>query len=96
MNPGKGSVIGQRIPVEHNRLTVSEIVLIHEPAVGYMEMMEYKNSARGHLITLENKGTMGSYLEEMIQGTTMKQRAYGTFVSSEMHAETIDQLVSLL
>ena len=31
----------------------------------------------------------------MIQGITMKQKAYGTLVSSEMHAETIDQLVSL-
>ena len=31
----------------------------------------------------------------MIQDTTMKQKAYGNLVSSEMHAETIDQLVSL-
>ena len=60
-----------------------------------MEMVEYINSARGHLIALENKDVMECYLEEMIQGTTMKQKAYGTFVSSKMHAETIDQLVSL-
>ena len=95
MNHGKGSVIGQLIPVDHNRLTVSGTVSIDEPAGGYMEMMEYKNSARGHLISLENKGAMESYLEEMIQGTTMKQKAYGTLVFSEMHAELIDQLVSL-
>ena len=38
---------------------------------------------------------MECHLEEMIQGTTMKQMAYGILVSSEMHAETIDQLVSL-
>ena len=31
----------------------------------------------------------------MIKGTTIKQRAYGTLVSSEMHAETIYQLVNL-
>ena len=31
----------------------------------------------------------------MIHGTTMKQKAHGTLVSSEMHAETVDQLVSL-
>ena len=30
-----------------------------------------------------------------MQGTTLKQMAYRTLVSSEMHAETIDQLVSL-
>ena len=38
---------------------------------------------------------MERHLEEIIQGTTMKKMAYGTLVSSEMHAETIDQLVSL-
>ena len=57
--------------------------------------MEYRNSARGHLITLENKSAMEGYLEEMIQGTTMKQMAFVTLVSSEMQAETVDQLVSL-
>ena len=31
----------------------------------------------------------------MIQGATMKQKAYGTLVFSEMHTETMDQLVSL-
>ena len=31
---------------------------IDEPAGGYMKMMEYRNSARGHLIALENKGAM--------------------------------------
>ena len=95
MNHGKASVVGQLIPVEYNRLTVSETVSIDESAGGYMEMVEYRNSARGHLIALENKRAMERYLETMIQGTAMKQKAYGTLVSSEMHAETIDQLVSL-
>ena len=31
----------------------------------------------------------------MMQGTTLKQKAYGTLVSSEMHVETIELLVSL-
>ena len=30
----------------------------------------------------------------MIQGTTIKQKAYGVLVSSKMHAETVDQLAS--
>ena len=61
-----------------------------------MEIMEYINSARGHLIALEDKRAMEGYLQAMMQGTTtIKQKAYGTFVSSEMHAETIEQLVSL-
>ena len=95
MNYGKGSVVGQLVPVEYNRLTVSETVSIDEPAGGCMEMVEYRNSARGHLIALENKSAMEGYLETMIQDTTMKQKAYKTLVSSEMHAETIEYLVSL-
>ena len=95
MNHGKGSVVGQLVPVEYNRLTVSETVSINEAAGGYMEMLEHINSARGHLIALEDKNAMEGYLETMTQGTTLKQKAYGTLVSSEMHAETIEQLVSL-
>ena len=82
MNHGKGSVVGQLITVEHNRLTVSKTVSIDELAGGCMEIVEYRNSARGHLIALGNKGAMEDYLEEMIQGTTMKQKAYGMLVSS--------------
>ena len=47
--------LGQLVPVEYNRLTVSETVSIDEPAGGYMEMEEYRKSARGHLIALEKK-----------------------------------------
>ena len=54
-----------------------------------MEMMEYK------MIALKNEGAMECYLEEKIQGTTNEQNADGTLVSSEMHAEAVDQLVSL-
>ena len=95
MNHGKGSVVRQLVPVEHNRLIVSETVSIDEPAGGYMEMLEYRNSARGLLIALEDKSAMEGYLETMMQGTTLKQKAYGTLASSEMQAETIEQLVSL-
>ena len=95
MNQGKGSVAGQLVPVEHIRLTVSEAVSIGEPAGGYMEMLEYRNSARGYVMALEDKSTMEGYLETMLQSTTLKQKAYGTLASSEIQAETIEQLVSL-
>ena len=78
MNHGKGSVVGQLVPVEYNRLTLSETVSIDGPAGGYMEMLEYRNSARGHLMALEDKSAMEGYLETMMQGTTLKQKAYGT------------------
>ena len=95
MNHRKGSVVGQLVPVEYNRLKKSEIVSIDEPAGGYMEMLEYRNSARGHSMALEDKSVMEGYLEMMMQCTTLKQKVYGTLVSSEMHAETIEQLMSL-
>ena len=95
MNYRKGSVAGQLVPVEYNRLTVSEAVSIDEPAGGYMEMLEYRNSAIGYVIALENKSAMEGYLETMLQGTTLKQKAYGTLASSEIQAETMEQLVSL-
>ena len=95
MNHEKGSVAGQLVPVEYNRLTVSETVSIDEPAGGYMEMLEYRNSARGYVMALEDEKAMEGYLETMLRGTTHKQKAYGTLASSEMQAETIEQLVSL-
>ena len=95
MNHGKGNVAGQLVPVEYNRLTVSEAVSIDEPAGGYMEMLEYRNSARGYVMALEDKDAMEGYLETMLQGTTLKQKAYGTLASSEIQAETMEQLVSL-
>ena len=95
MNYGKRSVVGQLVSVEYNRMTLSETVSVDEPAGAYMEMLEYRNSARGHLMALKDKRAMEGYLETMMQGTTLKQRAYGTLASSEMQAETIEQLVSL-
>ena len=95
MNHGKGNVAGQLVPVEYNLLTVSETVSIDEPAGGYMEMLEYRNSARGYVMALEDEMAMKGYLETMLRGTTLKQKAYRTLASSEMQAETIEQLVSL-
>ena len=46
-------------------------------------------------MALEDKGAMEGYLETMLQGTTLKQKAYGTLASSEIQAETMEQLVSL-
>ena len=57
MNHGKGSVVGQLVPVEYNRLTLSETVSIDEPVGGYMEMLDYRNSARGYLMALEDENS---------------------------------------
>ena len=66
MNHGKGGVSGQLVPVEYNRLTVSETVSIDEPAGVYMEMLEYRNSARGYVMAREDKSAMESYLETIL------------------------------
>ena len=76
MNHGKGSVAGQLVPVEYNRLTVSETVSKDEPAGGYMEMLEYRNSARGYVMALEDEMAMEGYLETMLRGTTLKQSVW--------------------
>ena len=76
-------------------MTVSESVSIDEPAGEYMEMLENRSLARRHLIAVEDKSAMEGYLETMMQATTLKQETHGTLVSSETHAETIEQLVSL-
>ena len=85
MNHGEESVVRQMIPVKRSRLTVSDTVTIDEPAGGYIEMMEFRNSARVHLIALLGKGALRYYLEGII--TTIKQKAY------EMHTEPVDQLL---
>ena len=85
---GNGGVIGHLTPVEFNRLTVSETCSIDKPACGYMVMTEYSNSARGHLIAPE-KNAMKRFLEEMNKDTTMKQRAYETLTSFDMHTTFI-------
>ena len=75
---------------------MSDTVSIDEPANGYMDMLEYRNLATGHLMALEDQSAMEGYLETMMQGTSLKQKAYGILLSSEMHTETIEQLVSRL
>ena len=76
-------------------MTVSETLSKDKPAGEYMELLEYRNSARGHLMALEDEIVIEGYLETMMQGNTLKQKAYGTLALSEMQAETIEQLVSL-
>ena len=58
-------------------------------------MLEYRNLAKRHSMSLEDKSAMEGYLEMMMQGATLKQKANGTLVLSETHVETMEQLVSL-
>ena len=64
-------------------------------AGGYIEKMEFRNSARGHLIALESKSAIGYYLEGIIKDTNTMQNAYGTLASSELNPELVGHIVSL-
>ena len=88
-------MVGHLTPVEHNQLTVSETVTLDEYAGGYIEMMEFKNSARGQLTALGNKNAMECNLDGIIKDMAIKQKAYGTLASSEMYLETVDHAVNL-
>ena len=60
-----------------------------------MGILDYRNSARRYVMALEDKSAMEGYLETMLQRTALKQKAYGTLATSEMQAETMEQLVSI-
>ena len=60
-----------------------------------MEMLEYQNSARGYMMALEDEKAMEGYMKTMLQGTALKQKAYGILALSDIQAETMEQLVSL-
>ena len=66
-NHGKAIVAGQLTPLKHNRLRVSEAVIIEGPIGGYMEMMDYRNVAKGLQIALDNNFVMKCYLEKIFK-----------------------------
>ena len=58
---------------------MSETVSIDEPDGEYMEMVEYRNSARGHSIALEKKKCYGRLLRD--DDTRHNQEAEGIWKS---------------
>ena len=46
---------GQLDVVEYSRITVPDSVQVGDPAVGYVEMLKARNSARGHLMAWNEK-----------------------------------------
>ena len=72
MKHEQGSILRLLIPVEYNRLAVSDTVSIDEPAGVYMEMVECRNSARGHLIATRRK--------YKAHGTMKRQKVCGTLL----------------
>ena len=76
---------------------ISPIKLTHQESNNELLCLSRmrRGTRRPKLVVGEIKGALECYLEKFTKGTTMKQNAFGTLASSEMHTETVDQNVSL-
>ena len=65
------------------QLTVPQSVHIGDHAGGYVEMAKTKISARVHLTTWHDKQAMQEYLKDLMTGSNLKRKEYGTVMSTE-------------
>ena len=54
--------------------------------------MKARNSARGHLMAWLDKQAMQKYLKELIMGSNLKRKEYGTVMSSEANGNGLELL----
>ena len=64
--------------VQYSRINVPESVHMGHPAVGNMEMVKARNSARGHLMAWLDKQAMKEYLKDLMTDSNLKRKEYGT------------------
>ena len=57
-----------------------------------MEMLNARNSQRAHLMPWHNKQAMQEYLKELVTGSKMKRKDYGTVMSTEANKDGLEQL----
>ena len=69
---------GQLDVVEYSRITVPDSVHMWDPAGGYVEMFKAGNSGRRHLMAWSEKKAMKEHLQELTEGSNLKQKEYGT------------------
>ena len=79
--------------VEYICITVTEPILMGNPAGGYVEMLDVKNSAREHLIAWHDKQAMHEYLMELKIGSNLKRKEYGTVMSTGANKDGLELLV---
>ena len=73
---------GQLDVLEYSRINVPELVHMVDPAGGYVEMLKAGNSARGYLMAWHDKQNMQENLKELMMGSNIKRKAFGTVMSS--------------
>ena len=82
-NMARMKLEGQLGVVQYSRITVPDSVHMGDPAGGYVEMHQAKNSGRGHLMAWSEKHTMQEYLKEPTEDSNLNQKEYGTVMFSE-------------
>ena len=92
INMEKMKLEGQLDVVEYSRITVPESVHVGNPADGYLEMVKMRKSARGHLMAWHDQKAMQEYLKELITGSNLKRKGYGTVMSSEANENGLELL----
>ena len=83
---------GQLDVVEHSRITVPESVHMAHPAGGNIEMVKARNSARGHQMAWYDKQAMQEYLKDLVTGSNLRSKEYGTVISWEANENGLELL----
>ena len=91
-NLAKIKLEGHLDVVEYSHITVPESVHMVDPADGYMEMVNAKSSAIGHLIAWHDKQAMQEHLKELETGSNLKRKEYGTVMSLEANENGLEFL----
>ena len=69
-----------------------ELVQMGNPAGAYMEIVKARNSARGQLMAWHDKQAMQEYLKEIMTGSNLRRKEYGTVMSSEANENVLELL----
>ena len=86
---------GQLDVVEYSRITVPDSIHMGDPAGGYVEMLKARNSARGHLMSWNEKQAMQEYLRELTEDSNLNRKEYGTVMSSEANEIGLERLLEI-
>ena len=94
-NMARMKLEGQLDVVEYSRFTVPDSVHMGDPAVGCVEMLKARNSARGHLMAWSEKQAMQEYLRELTENSNLKRKEYGTVMSLEANDVGLEKLLEI-
>ena len=94
-NMARMKLAGKLDVVEYSRIAVPDSVHMGDPAGAYVEMLKARNSARGHLMSWNEKQAMQEYLRELTENSNLKRKKYGTVMSSEANEMGLERLLEI-